>query len=207
MKKLKAAATKPVEVSADLLALPILEGANPGPGVAETGRRLGINLTKLFTKEGLKGEVGDALKVQTLGKIPAGTVLLVGAGPKKHAADINTIRRIAFVAGTQSGGFAKVASTIAQLNTKGAASAETLTAFAEGFLLGSYNFSTYKSEKDATKTPPKELTALCTSPAIVKRVGNALDRGRIYAEAANWTRDMVITPADDLPPAAIADAA
>jgi ribosomal protein L21 len=39
-------------------------------------------------------------------------VLLVGAGPKKSSSEINTIRRVAFVAGTHSGGFKRVASTI-----------------------------------------------------------------------------------------------
>jgi leucyl aminopeptidase len=206
MTKLKAAATKPVDTATDVLALPIFEGGAPGPGVAEAGSRLGTNLAQLFSKEGLKGKIGDALKVQTLGKLPAGTVLLVGAGPKKTSSEINTIRRVAFVAGKNSGGYGRAASTIAQLGAKPAA-ADAAAAFAEGFLLGSYNFSVYKSKPDKMRTPPKEVIALVESSGAVKRAAAGLERGRIYGEAANWTRDQVNTPSADFPPAALADAA
>jgi leucyl aminopeptidase len=70
-------------------------------------------------------------------------------------------------------------------------------AVTHGVLLGSYTFSTYKTDHEAHQT--EWLIAGASDIAV--------SRGAIVAEAVNGSRDLVNTPPLDMYPAALADAA
>src|SRR6266487_3346157 len=77
--------TAAAEADADVLVLPVFEGPEAGPGVKDVGTALGADLVAVFRENRLRGRLGEALTVPTLGKLPAKTVLLVGLGPRAEA--------------------------------------------------------------------------------------------------------------------------
>lgn len=197
MTEYHASTTAAPQSDADMLVLPVYEGAKPGPGTRETAKALGLSLTSFLAAERFKGGATDVLVVPTLGRIPAKSVAFIGLGPKKSA-DANAVRTAAFRAGARSGNAASIASTLPQAAGDAVAAAR---AFAEGFLLGRYRFDEFKSK-------PEERPDLSTVTALVTgnraRATEALERGAIHADAANWVRDLVNTPSSDLPPAGLA---
>ena len=105
----------------DVLAVPVFEGLKLGPGAKEAQDALGSTVKELSEhvpvlgkpSKQFKGELGDAILVQTLGKLPAKQVLFVGMGPEKEA-DVGTIRRAGAMAARRVGGGKSVATTIPQ---------------------------------------------------------------------------------------------
>jgi leucyl aminopeptidase len=182
-----------------LLIAPVFEGPEPGPGVKELG------LTDAYAAARYTGKLGESFLVARRDGDPfaADAVLLVGVG-KKQEFDVHVARRALGRSGATARRFATIATTFP--SAFGARDAEAaVQATAEGLALGAYRFGRYKSEidgKDLTK-----VVALGSSRWDAKSMKAAVDRGRVVSEAVNWARDLVNTPAGDLPPAAIATAA
>ena len=84
------------------------------------------------------------------------------------------------------------------------------SAFAEGLLLGAYQFRRYKRQPldDAAPAPAalRQVTVL-TSAGDQAAVSAGLRHGAVIGEATNWVRDLVTTPARDLTPADMVDVA
>lgn len=200
MAKTEASTATADQAAADLLILPLFEGSKPGPGVKEVSRAMGIDLAAAAADAGVDGEPGQTLVLPTLGKIAAGTLVLTGLGPKE-AAGPNAVRSAAMYAVAATKGFASVAGTLAQIGDP----REGARAYAEGVLLGTHRFDAYKSKPDREHIPPGKVTSLTSGDR--RPVAAGLETGRIHAEAANWVRDLVTTPAGDMTPAHIAEVA
>jgi leucyl aminopeptidase len=74
-------------------------------------------------------------------------------------------------------------------------------ALAEGTLLAAYRFDRYRSKTDDEPRPERLLVSAHHD------VSGAVDRGSVVAEAANTARDLQNTPANDMTPTALAEAA
>jgi leucyl aminopeptidase len=190
--------TSPAEVRADVVALPIFEGPEAGPGVKEAGAALGEDLLALYTSNKLRGKPGEALNVPTFGRLPAASLLLVGLG-KRDKVDADAVRRgIGKVAGRLAR-FGTIATTLPQAVDGDGDGAVQATV--EGLLLGSYRFDRYKGKG----TDPSD-TAQSLAEVVILGNGRgagakqAIDRGRIIAESVAWARDLVNTPALDATP-------
>jgi leucyl aminopeptidase len=97
--------------------------------------------------------------------------------------------------------FPSVATTFA--STQGARQAsEAVQAAVEAIELGSYRFGVYKTAKDDGAL--KRVTVLVPGRWDAKTVKGAAKTGQIIGDAVRWARDLVNTPAGDLPPAEIA---
>lgn len=77
-------------------------------------------------------------------------------------------------------------------------------AVAEGAVMGLYEGDFYQSD-DADKMPLEHLTIIV--PDLSDELNAEVERGRIIAEAANWTRLLADTPGRDLPPTVFAQKA
>ena len=184
------------EVKADVVVLPVFEGPDPGPGVKETG------LAEAYSSAKLTGKKGENLLVTHRhgDRFAAGAVLLVGAGPRKDASPAS-IRRIAAKAAGSVSKFKSVATTLAQVAGRNAD--EAVQAVAEGFALGGYRFDRYRTKKDDGGKTAK-VAILGAARWDARSAKAALKHAEIVAEAVNWARDLVNTPAGDMPPAEIA---
>jgi len=192
----------PAEAAADLLVLPFFQGRKPGPGLDAVRRALGADLMAHLAEQRIEGKVGEASMVPTFGRLKAGTLLLLGVGPKDQA-DAGSVRRAMMKVGRTLSKFPTVASTLHQV---GPEAQESAHAFAEGLILGTYRFDRYKERPidDASKYKPRLKRVLALGDGDRRTVREGLRRGQIYADAANWARDLVNTPALDATPAFLA---
>ena len=186
----------PAKVRAGVLVLPVFQGPVPGPGVKEVG------LERAYRDAKLTGKPNENLLVirRDGDRFSAGAVLLVGVGDKAAFNPTTMRRALGRVAGSL-GRFGTAASTFPQ-----AAGARDLAASAqatvEGIVLGGYRFDRYKTAKAGPSLT--RVTVLGSARANAKAAREAIRRGRIVAEAVCWARDLVNTPAGDMPPAQIA---
>jgi leucyl aminopeptidase len=190
-------ATKPVrEVAADLLIVPVFTGEDVGPGMKETG------LADAYAAARLTGKKGETLLVTRRrgDKFAAEAVLLVGVGPKEGF-DLTTMRRTLAKALAGAHRFPTVATTFA-LAFPARQAADAVQTAVEAIGLGAYRFDRYKKPGNDPKLT--RATVLVSSRWDAKAISRAARAGEIVADAVCWARDLVNTPAGDLPPAAIA---
>jgi leucyl aminopeptidase len=190
----------PNSVPADVLVLPVYEGPEPGPGVRAVK---GLDLLALYAAAGNKGKRGESLLVPNPGLdgLEAAAVLLVGVG-KRSEAGADACRRAIGKVARQLSKRARVATTLPQV--AGRAFEEAVQATAEGILLGSYRFDRYKTNPDGERSKLEEVVVLGGARADARAAKAALERGQVIAESQMWARDLVNTPALDLPPAQLA---
>ncbi len=189
--------TSPKDIRAGILVLPVFHGPVAGPGVKEVGLERAYRDAKLTGK---KHE--NLLVVRRDGdRFAAGAVLLVGVGDKEEVTP-NVIRRVLGRAAGSLGRFGTVATTFAQA-AGGRAAADAAQATVEGLILGGYRFDRYKTGEDGAK-PITRITVLGSPRGEAKGARDAIRRGQVVADAVCWARDLVNTPAGDMPPAQIA---
>jgi len=195
----------PTQVAADALIIPFFQGGEPGPGVEAVQQALGANLMSTLADHGVQGKVGESFTIPTFGKIEPKTVVLVGLGRK---AEVGTaaIRKAAMKVARSVAKFRTVASTVHQV---GDSPQDSAHAFAEGAALGAYRFDRYKERPidSASQDKPKLTKILALTDGRRSASQSGFARGQVYAEAANWARDLVNTPAIDATPAYLADEA
>ena len=191
----------PAEQPADLLVVPFFQGPEAGPGMRETGKALGADLVALLRDNGVKGRLGETFGVPTFGRLKAGTVLLVGLGPRKEA-DGDRVRRAAGKIASRVGRYRRVATTLPA--AAGGDREDAVQAVVEGLLLGGYRFEQYKGnsrDEEGSEQPRLDrVTILGSDRADARSASEAIKRGEILAEAAAWARDLVNTPALDATP-------
>ncbi len=191
----------PASISADVLVLPVFEGPEAGPGVRDVK---GVDLLTVFREAGLTGKRGESLLVPNTGVegLAAHGVLLVGMG-RRAGASADACRRTMGKLAPRLVRQARVATTLPQVAARAAADAAQATV--EGLLLGSYRFDRYKSSPEAPEL--EELIVLGPDRWSASAIKNALRQGEVVARAQAWARDLVNTPALDLPPAELGDQA
>jgi leucyl aminopeptidase len=186
----------PAKVRAGVLILPVFQGPVAGPGVKEVG------LERAYRDAKLTGKPNENLLVirRDGDRFAAGAVLLVGAGDKAVFTPTTMRRALGRVAGSL-GRFGTAATAFPQaVGARDLAAAAQATV--EGIVLGGYRFDRYKTAKAAPSLT--RVTILGSARANAKVAREAIRRGRIVAEAVCWARDLVNTPAGDMPPAQIA---
>jgi leucyl aminopeptidase len=164
----------------------------------DTGKALGADLVAMLRSNGVKGRLGETFGVPTLGRLKAGTVLLVGLGPKADA-DADTVRRVAGKIAARAGRYRRVATSLPQAAS--GAREDAVQALVEGLLLGGYRFERYKgnsAEDDGRE--PSRLERVTILGSDLRAATQAIKRAEILAEAAAWARDLVNTPALDATP-------
>ncbi len=191
------ASESPADVRTGLLIVPVFQGPSPGPGVRETG------LAKTYADAKHSGKRGEAVLVtrRDRDRFAAGAVLLVGVGPKGEFT-IDSMRRALGRAAGTARRFGTVATTFPQAFGARQA-ADAVQAAAEGLGLGAYRFDRYRTKRD-DETGLKRVVVLGSSRWEPKGLAAAVRRAGTLVDAVSWARDLVNTPAGDMPPAQIA---
>jgi leucyl aminopeptidase len=182
------------DISCDALVLGAF--AQDGPDLGGNGRALDESLDGALSTHlrdaGFKGKVGEVALVPMLGRLPGKVVAVAGLGPRDRAGAAEA-RRAAGVAARKLSERPLLASTL-HLDVESDDSATT-AASTEGFLLGSYRFTTYKSDPH----PSKIRRVLLPS---AKR--EDIEKGVVLAEATSLARDLINEPAGVLTPDGLA---
>jgi leucyl aminopeptidase len=185
----------PAEARADLLALPVFEeevrALRSGP-MAELDRRLGGHLAAAARAEAFSGKADSSLALHTLGRLPAGRLLLVGLGPRKGPGPLEALRMAAGGAARAAGraGARRLALVLPEQLDPGASA----RAAGEGALLGAYRFDRYLSRKKGDGRLEK---VLLLAPRGREKADGVREEARLAALAASavaWARDLVNEP-------------
>ncbi|MHB8512730.1 MAG: leucyl aminopeptidase [Actinomycetota bacterium] len=201
MPKFKVVKDAPESVKCDLLTLPVFNDSKPGPGAAEVAALLGTTLKELLASEQIKGDLGDCVVLPTYGRLTARKVAFIGMGSQKRVG-VFEVRRAGAVVARKTNG-AKIVGTLIPAAVKGE---ESLRAFAEGFLLGSYKFDRYKnggSKNGATSVTDVLIAGEPKHPGAEK----SLAKAEAIAEGTKLARDLTNTPANDKSPISLAEEA
>jgi leucyl aminopeptidase len=170
-----------------------LEMAPGGEGVASA---YGRKLQPLLSTLGFEGKPGEVVKIPTAGTLKSPLLILVGLGDAEKLTT-ETVRRAAGAAARAVSNAQTVALALP------AEDAEHVRAVADGYQLGSYSFTAFKS------TPPKDLAGevvILTDTARQKEATAALETSQVVTAATMLVRDWVNTPPGDFTPAKFADA-
>lgn len=187
---------KEAEYACDVLILPFTEGDSglydiSFPSIAKLAR-------KIFQKE-FHGKQNEVLITPAPDNVKPERILFIGLGNKNEISS-EKIRQ----AGGKSAvylrdmGMIKIA-----LSTSVLSSLEISPAvFIEGFLLGQYAFKKYLKEKNN-----RPIGSISILSKISKRLRKDLQWAITTASAVNFARDLVNTPANDMTPLHLANAA
>ena len=164
-----------------------LEMATGGEGVASA---YGRKLQPLLSTLGFDGKPGEVAKIPTNGTLKSPLLLLVGLGDSAKVTH-ETVRRAAGAAARAVSNAASVALALP------AEDADHVRAVADGYLLGAYAFTAFKSGP-APDTAGEVV--ILSDAARQKEAAAALETAKVVAAATMLTRDWVNTPPGDFTP-------
>ncbi|HUM16532.1 MAG TPA: leucyl aminopeptidase [Candidatus Nitrosotalea sp.] len=201
---------KPTQARADVLVLGrYADGSRPHAEIVAVDRALDGLLSRVLASEKFEAKPGQISYFHSGGKLPAERVLVVGLGPHRRGgpaitrthADAESVRRAASAAVRRARDLG--AATIAVfMPPDGLSPRERAQAVVEGALLGTYRFDKYLKEKNGKVV--RSLTVLEPDRRGVAGAREGLRLGRIWAEAACLTRDLVNEPANVVTPTFLA---
>lgn len=185
----------PAKTKAEAVVVGVLPDGRLAAGAEDVAAAYGRKLSGLLATIGAKGQPGEVAKVPTGGTIGSPLLVLVGLGADPDAA---AVRRAA-------GNAARAVTNAASVALALPADTPALVrAVVEGYRLGGYSFTTYKS-KPGTPTTPAEIVVL-TPAARRSEITGAVESAQVVVDAVTAARDWVNTPPADLTPPAFADA-
>ena len=170
-------------------------------------KALGGSLRELLQSKEFEGKAGEILVYHTQGKVPAKRLFLVGLGKKKDLT-LDGIRQglghaVKRVRQVKSGSFTAL---VPSVTPKGHSLIEVAQAMVEGAILGSYQFTAYRSDNGAEKEVGR-MTILAQQKSQVRQLTEGIRRGGATAEAAVLVRDLCNHPSNVMTPSRIASEA
>jgi leucyl aminopeptidase len=206
--EIKAVAGEIANIEADAIIVNHFEETeHPDGDTATVDKALDGAIAQLIKQGDIKGKLNEITLLHSPGKLPASRVVVAGLGKKKDLS-INKVR-------------GAVAETCRWLRSKNVTSVATIAqgaginnislesaaqAVTEGALLGLYAFRRYITKKETDFGEVKQLL-IVSREEDRPRLEQAINKGRIMAEAANWARDLVNEPANHMTPSQMAEAA
>jgi leucyl aminopeptidase len=179
----------------------LFEGiTSPGGGTGAVDNALGGMISEVIASGDVRGKWGELTLLHTFGKIPAPRVLVAGLG-KKEDFCIDRIRDLSANVSRYLRGrrVARYATLTHGAGIGGLDPAACAQALAEGAVLGLYRFDRHKkADDDASEI--EEITLVEHDNAKVAQLEQAVERGVVVAEAANFARTLSNEPANVLTP-------
>ncbi len=205
--KINSQSTKITSCKTNLLVIGLFEKEKLSKELSLIDKQLNGEISSIIKSKQFAGELFQSQTISTLKKIPARKILLLGLGKEKEFS-LEILRKIAGLTTkfVKKQDFKEFATNLQTKIIKNTTIEQRTQALTEGFLLGEYKFTDYKTvDKDKIKTisscifleDKKELLAL----------NNGIKIGRILSDATNYVRDLVNTPAGIATPTFMANEA
>jgi len=190
--------TEPITtLAADLLVVPVFEEKLETPEIRALDKAVGNLLRDEASRQGFTGKPDESLLFQTHGTLPARNILLAGCGTWSEAATWYQLAETASRTARQ----VKARTLGVELSRHSAA--WVVRILAEGVTLSAYRFVRYRERHDDGPAPALTLRVRAADAAR----STALQRAAVTARAACHARDLVNTPAAELTPSALGQAA
>ncbi|AOW94741.1 leucyl aminopeptidase [Rhodococcus sp. WMMA185] len=180
-----------------------LTSSSDGPEIALGGDLIDesvlTDLLDTLIAVGATGKAEETTRIPSPATLPVKSILAVGLGSAEKL-DAEQVRRSAGAASRTLGGAGTASTTLSVLD---------LGAAAEGFALGAYRFTEFKSAKSAPgpEAQPVSRVELLVPAPRTKEAKNTLARSAAIAEAVATAREFVNTPPSHLFPAEFANRA
>ncbi len=200
--KLALADTKPAATVTDALVVALAPGRGKKADVIAPGLSAAVRtrLAEAFAAMGATGKAGEVTRIPGGGTIKAPIVVGLGLGDAAKQSDAEAQRRAVGDAIRSLAGTKRVALAIPLADD------EALLTVSIAALLSAYDFVAYRSSsKKDRKAPVQAITVLLESAPTPGQKQAAKDVAAVAA-SVNLTRDLVNTPPNALPPAALAHA-
>lgn len=201
--KLRVDNSSPTKIKVDALIGGVFKGGKIDDTLATVDKALDGSLSDILKQKEFHGRRYETDSLLSLGKLAARRVLLVGIG-KEADYDLYYLRNV--VAAAARAAHKKGARSLAFImpTPAGAGAADVAQAIVEGAMLGLVNPDIYKTaERDADS----DVEELVIVGAGGTDVDEAVKRGQILAEAANFTRSLAEEPANIMTPVRLAEEA
>ncbi len=202
--EIKTAAGDIAGIKTDAIIVSHFEGVKQPEGViAVIDKKLGGAISKLIKQKDIKGKLNEITLLHSMGRLPADKVAILGLG-KKEELTVNKVRgAIAEACRYLRGkGVTGIAAVITGEGVNKIKTDDAIQAMTEGAVLGLYTFRRYMTKKEDSIGEIKELTIVGKAK---KSMEQAINRGKIIAESANYARDMVNEPGNYMTPAQMAE--
>ncbi len=189
----------PAKTRADAVVVGVVQTAKSvelAVGAEEVAAAYGRKLAPLLASIAAKGKAGEVALIPTGGAISSPLLVLVGLGAKADV-DHVVVRRAAGAAARAITNAASVALALP------ADSPQLVCAAAEGFALGGYTFTAYRS---GAKSEGVGSVVVLSPQARKPETVAALEEAQVVTAAVMGARDWVNTPPGDLRPPAFAEA-
>lgn len=196
-----------LEVQADTLIVNKFEDATDlGGATGAVDEAIGGHLSQLIGNGQIKGRLGEAAVVHTLGLLAADRIVVAGLGKQSEFSPDHARRAAAAAVQAARKAGAKVVATVVHGAGKGGLDpAVAARACTEGMLLGLYRFDEFKSKRSDERI---ERIVLCeTDDEKLAAIADGVKLGETMAAAANFARALANRPPNVLYPAALAEAA
>ena len=195
--------------SAEVVAVTHFEGETGLKAEAAAfDKALGGILLEVVKSGEFEGKIGETLVVHAQGKIPSKRLLLVGLG-KKRDFRLDSLRQaygyaVRRVRQAKAEAFTTV---LPPLLPQGATVVDVAQAMTEGAILGSYQFTEYRSENNGVPKEVVRFVVVTSDKGKLKHAIEGVRRGTATAEAAVLTRDLCNHPSNVMTPTRIAEEA
>jgi leucyl aminopeptidase len=195
----------PVEAAgAEVLVLMHCEGEPLGrQDAAVLDKALGGALQELVQSKEFEGKANELVLVHTQGKVPAKRLLLAGLGKRKDVG-LEQIRQalgyaVKRVRQVKGGSFTAVLPAVLP---SGASLLDVAQAMTEGAILGSYQFTVYRS--DVSNRDVAAMSILAAHKDQLRELSEGVRRGLATAEATVFVRDLCNHPSNVMTPTKVA---
>lgn len=190
------------DVDVDALVVSVFEGEKATDGVLkEIDDATGGLISEVLGSDELRGKAGEAVYLYKPQGLTARRLLLVGAG-KPEEFDLDTVRALAGSAARNLR--AKGVRTIGMLRRSSIDLAKAAQAVVEGVLLGLHDTDAYRTQ-DREERRVDSVTLCVREGESADELERGINRGRILADATNFTRELVNEPSNVLTPSALAE--
>jgi leucyl aminopeptidase len=198
-----AAAAKGAKPGKGTKSKPAPVGEERIPELRDLDARFEGAISALARREDFKGKRDQTLRVPTLGRLPARTVILLGLG-ERDAKGVPAAEVRAFAGRAARATNSEKATSLFLVLPAGMDA--SLRYVAEGLALGEYRFTKYLT---GDRKPKVHLARVIVVAArkVVNGAKAQVDLGLRIGAAVNLSRDLSNEPANELPPAALARAA
>lgn len=198
---------KPEAERAGAIVAGIFEGTKKLNGAASSlDKALNGAISAAINSGEFKGKLNETYLITAMGKLPAARVLLTGLGKEKEFT-IDKLRQASgksalYISGLSLTSFATTLHQhLKPLN-------DAAQAVMEGSVLGLYRFDKYKTNNSEDgKKDVTEITLLVADNKEEKAAWDGTYKGKVLAEAANFTKDLVNEPSNNMTPSIMAETA
>ncbi len=172
---------------------------------AAIDKKLGGAIGKMVKDGSIKGKLNELTLLYSLGKLPAGRILVLGLGKKKELTANKAGAAFAEACRYLRGKSVKtIAAAVAGGGVNNIKNGDAAAALTQGAILGLYTFKQYMTKK---KDENGEIEKISLVSGDKPAVDKAISRAKIIAEAVTRARDMVNEPSNHMTPTDMAEAA